>query len=291
VRHRAWGIRRNQMEIQPVGFIIVDRTKCNQDGICAAECPGRIIEMDKESGYPKAAADFKETCIRCGHCVTVCPTGALSLDWLGPEDCRAIRKELGVTPDQAEQFLCGRRSIRSFKETEVPRPVLEKLVKVACSAPSAKNQQPWHWTIVQNRSEVRRLAGMVVEWVRGVIHSAPKEAEAMGLLRVVASWDEGYDRICRGAPHVVVVHADKNWPFSTEDCTLAMSLLDLYASSMGLGACWAGYFYKAVNAFPPLFEALGLSSDHLAYGAMMVGFPKFRYRLIPNRRPPRITWR
>lgn len=274
-----------------MSFMTIDEGKCNRDGICAAECPGRIIEMDEESGYPKPAADFEEICLKCGHCVAVCPTGALRLDWLGPEECRVIRKELGVTPNQAEQLLCGRRSIRAFKEKQVPRPVLEKLLQIACSAPSAKNRQPWHWTVIQDRGDVRRLAAMVVEWVRQVIKSAPQEAEEMGLHRVVASWDEGYDRICRGAPHVIVAHADKNWPFSSEDCTLAISLLDLYAASVGLGACWAGYFYKAVNAYPPLFAALGLPSDHLAYGAVMIGYPRFRYRLIPRRNPPRIDWK
>jgi len=274
-----------------MSLITIDQEKCNRDGICAAECPGRIIRMDKESGYPKPSADFEEICLACGHCVAVCPTGALSLDWLGPENCRAIRKELEVTPEQAEQFLSGRRSIRTFKEKQVPRPVLEKLLQIACSAPSAKNRQPWHWTVVQDRGEVRRLAGMVVEWVRQVIKSAPKEAEEMGLHRVVASWDDGYDRICRGAPHVIVVHADRNWPFSAEDCTLAISLLDLYAAGLGLGVCWAGYFYRAINAYPRLFAALGLPPDHLAYGAVMIGYPKFKYRLIPRRNLPRINWK
>ena len=274
-----------------MAFITVDKEKCNRDGICAEECPGRIIEMDADAGYPKPAADFEEICLRCGHCVAVCPTGALSLDWLGPDGCRAIRKELAVMPEAAEQFLCGRRSIRTFKEKRVPRPVLEKLLEVACSAPSAKNMQPWHWIVVEDPVRVRRLAGMVVDSIRRAINKAPEEAEAMGLPRVVASWDEGYDRICRGAPHLIVAHADKTWPFSTEDCTLALSLLDLYASSTGLGACWAGYFYKAINVYPPLFEALGLPSDHLAFGAVMIGYPKFRYQSIPPRNPVRVTWK
>ncbi|MFH1950765.1 MAG: nitroreductase family protein [Pseudomonadota bacterium] len=274
-----------------MAFITVDQEKCNQDGICEAECPGRIIQMDAKAGYPKATPDFEDICLKCGHCVAVCPTGALSLDWLGPEDCRPIRQELDVTPEQAEQFLRGRRSIRSFKEKRLPGPVLEKLLEIACSAPSAKNQQPWHWIVVQDPAEVRRLAAMVIEWIRGVIRNNPEEAEERGFQRVVASWDQGYDRICRGAPHVIVAHADKNWVFGAEDCTLAISHLDLYATSIGLGACWAGYFYKAVNAYPPLFEALGLPSDHLAFGAIMLGYPKFKYSLIPRRNPLRVTWK
>jgi len=274
-----------------MSLITVDQEKCNHDAICVAECPARIIRMDSKEDYPSPTPDFKDVCLKCGHCVTVCPTGALSLDWLSPEDCLLIKQELAVTPEQAEQFLRGRRSIRAFKDKMVPRTILEKLLEIACSAPSAKNQQPWHWIVVQEPAEVRRLAGMVIDWMRTVIQNDPEVAETMGFTRAVACWDEGYERICRGAPHVIVAHADKSWRYGAEDCTLALSLLDLYATSIGLGACWGGYFYKAVNAYPPLFDALGLPSDHLAFGAMMVGYPKFKYQRIPIRNRPRVIWK
>jgi len=273
-----------------MAFITVDQGKCNQDGICVAECPTQVIQMDSKKDYPYPTTDFEDFCLRCGHCVAVCPTGAMRLDWFGLAECKPIKQELGVTPEQAEQFLCGRRSIRAFKEKRVPRAILEKLIEIACSAPSAKNQQPWHWAVVEDPARVRRLAGMVADWMRMVIQGNPEAAEESGFKRVMAAWDNGHERICRGAPHIIVAHADKNWPFSTEDCTLAISLLDLYATSLGLGACWGGYFYKAVNAYPPLFQALGLPSDHLAFGAIMVGYPKFRYQRIPPRNPPRVTW-
>jgi len=274
-----------------LAFITVDQGKCNQDGICVAECPAQVIQMDSKKDYPYSTPDFGDFCLRCGHCVTVCPTGAMRLDWFGPEECNQITQALGVTPEQAEQFLCGRRSIRAFKEKMVPRTILKKLLEIACAAPSAKNQQPWHWAVVEDPVLVRRFAGMVIDWMRMVIQSNPEAAEENGFQRVMVAWDNGHERICRGAPHVIVAHADKNWGFATEDCTLALSLLDLYATSIGLGACWAGYFYKAVNAYPPLFEALGLPSDHLAFGAIMVGYPKFRYQRIPPRNPPRVTWK
>jgi len=274
-----------------MNFISVDREKCNQDGICVSECPARIIVMDPKEGFPVPTSDFKDFCLKCGHCVSVCPTDALRLDSLGPEECPPIKKEQGVTPEQAEQFLSGRRSIRTFKEKKVPRNTLEKLLQVACSAPSAKNQQPWHWIVVQEPAEVRRLAGMVIDAMRMFMQANPEAALTMGFPRAVASWDQGYDRICRGAPHLIVGHADKSWVFGPEDTALALSLLDLYATSLGLGACWAGYVYKTVNTYPPLFEALGLPADHLAFGAMMIGYPKFKYRRIPTRKRPRVTWK
>jgi nitroreductase/NAD-dependent dihydropyrimidine dehydrogenase PreA subunit len=274
-----------------MSLISVDHEKCNQDGICVSECPARIIVIDPETGYPVPTPDFKDFCLKCGHCVTVCPTEALRLDWLAPEECPAIMKERVVTSEQAEQFLRGRRSIRSFKEKQIPKDTLEKLIEVACSAPSAKNQQPWHWIVVQEPAEVRRIAEMVIDAMRMLNETNPQEAETRGVPRVLASWDQGYDRICRGAPHLIIVHADKNWLYGPEDTALALSLLDLYATSLGLGACWAGYVYKTTNAYPPLFEALGLPADHLAFGAMMIGYPKFSYRRIPIRNKPRVTWK
>lgn len=274
-----------------MNLVTIDREKCNQDGICVSECPARILLMDEKENFPFPSPEFEEFCIRCGHCVTVCPTGALRLDWLEPEDCRNMDKDLALTAEQAEQFLRGRRSVRSFKEKTVSREILEKLLEVACSAPSAKNMQPWHWIVVQEPKEVRRLAGLVVEGMRAFLELNPEEGKTRGYQRVVAAWEGGLDRVCREAPHLIIVHAEQDWTFAPEDTALALSLLDLYATSIGLGVCWGGYLYKAVNAFPPLFEALGLPEGHLAFGAVMVGYPKFKYQRIPVRNQPRVTWK
>lgn len=274
-----------------MGIFEVDREKCNRDGLCVEECPARVIRLSPEDDVPVPQADFKEYCIACGHCVAVCPTEALRLEWFEPGQCPPVNRELQLTREQAEQFLRGRRSIRSFKEKIVERAKLEKLLEIACYAPSAKNNQPWHWTVVERPDEVRRLAALVVEWMRGVIAEKPKVAAALSFTRVVAAWDSGFERVCRGAPHLMVVHADKNYGFGAEDTALALSYLELYAPLLGLGSCWAGYFYSAVNAYPPLFDALKLPARHKAFGALMVGYPRFRYQRLVPRKPPKVTWK
>ncbi len=268
----------------------VDAEKCNRDGLCVEECPARIIRLDAGGEVPVPADDFASYCIACGHCVAVCPTDAFRLNWLSPDDCPPMVRDLGLSPGPAEQFLRGRRSIRTFKEKPVERASLEKLLEMACYAPSAKNNQPWHWTVVESPAEVRRLAGLVIDYMRGFIAEKPKVAALLSYTRVVAAWDMGFERVCRGAPHVIVAHADKNWGFGAEDTALALSYLELYAPVLGLGSCWAGYFYMAVNAHPPLFEALKLPAKHKAFGAVMVGYPKFRYHRLAPRKPPKVTW-
>jgi nitroreductase/NAD-dependent dihydropyrimidine dehydrogenase PreA subunit len=271
--------------------IHVDREKCNKDGICVSQCATRVIEMDPEGGYPKALPEFEDFCVKCGHCVVFCPKAAFSLDWLTPEGCRPMKDELSVTREQAEQLLCGRRSIRSFKKKRVPRSTLRKVLEVASSAPSAMNQQPWHWMVVWDTEEVKRLAAMAIEWMRGIIKELPEGQHRTWLTRAVASHDSGYDRLCRGAPHVAILHANKNLRFVSQDCALALGFFDLYAASMGLGTCWATMFYEAINAYPSLAQAISLPPDHIVYGAFAVGYPRFRSRSIPPRGPIRVSWK
>jgi nitroreductase len=201
-----------------------------------------------------------------------------------------VQAELSLTADQAEQFLRSRRSIRTFKERPVEREKLEMLLNMACYAPSAKNRQPWHWLVVEDRAEVRELAGMVIDWMRSIIEMDRELALNLGFVRAVEAWERGDERICRGAPHVIVVHGDKNWAFGSEDGALALDYLSLFAITLGLGTCWGGFFYSAVNQYPPLFERLNLPADHRAYGAIMVGYPKFSYKRLPKRNPLRVRW-
>ena len=269
----------------------IDLEKCSHDGICMKACPTGVIQLDESDKHPVPVQDFEEYCLGCGHCVAVCTTGAFRLDRFGLELFPPIKKELALTQEQAEQFLRSRRSIRNFKNRPVERHKLEKLIKMACFAPSAKNNQFWNWTVVEDPADVRRFAGMVIDWMRSVIVKFPEQAEIRGLPRVVAAWESGQERICRGAPHIVVVHGDKDYLFGPEDTALALSYFELFAPIIGLGSCWGGYFYSAVNAYPPLFKALELPAEHRAFGAVMVGYPQLRYQRLPSRNAPRVRWR
>ena len=235
----------------------VDPDKCQRDGICVADCPAGVIKKQSADDYPEPTIDFEKFCLACGHCVVICPHKALSLDWLSPGECPSIKTRFNLTTEQVEQFLRSRRSIRNFKKEVVGRDLLNKLLEIGTYAPSAKNEQPWHWLVIQNPTEVKRLAGLVVDWMRMVIKEKPEIARQKAYHRVVASWKKGKDSICREAPHLIVVHADKNWAFSAEDCASALTYIELFATVMGLGTCWAGYFYSAAPTPTRLCLRLG----------------------------------
>jgi nitroreductase len=74
------------------------------------------------------------------------------------------------------------------------------------------------------------------------------------------------------------------------DLSIAISYLNLVAPTMGMGTCWAGLFQWALLASPEVKKELGLPAECSEHYPMMVGYPKFRYKRQPERKPPVITW-
>jgi nitroreductase len=46
-----------------------------------------------------------------------------------------------------------RRSIRKFKDKEVSREIIERLLELATKAPSGKNRQPWRFVVLQGKNK------------------------------------------------------------------------------------------------------------------------------------------
>ncbi len=269
----------------------VDQEKCNQDGICAAECPLKIIDMKTDDGFPRPVPGAESLCINCGHCVAVCPTGALSHAALKPEDCWPVNPTLIPDAEQAEHFLRYRRSIRSYKDKPVDRQMIEELIRIARYAPSGHNLQPVKWQVIYDTDEVNRLSGMVVDWMRHMLQNSPETAKAMHMDLVVGAWEMGVDTVSRGAPHLILANGPTDIPSAQSDCIIALTYLELAVPVMGLGACWNGFFNAAARQWGPLQEALGLGKKEANFGAMMLGHPRFKYHRLPERRKPVIEWR
>lgn len=271
-------------------LLSVDQQTCDQDGLCAAVCPAGLIDF-KKGTFPGAIQEADALCIRCGHCIAVCPHGSLNHRDMDVAECAPVREDLLLSAAQCEQFLKSRRSIRTYRKKLVNRGTLEKLMDVARYAPSGHNSQGVKWLVVGQKEELHRLSTIVAEWMRFMLETMPEFSLGMHLDRTLERWDQGVDVILRGAPTVVVAHGEKDSRMAPASCTIALAYLELAATGMGLGCCWAGYFNAASLAFPQMKEALALPDGHQSFGAMMVGYPKFQYKRVPQRQPPEIAWR
>jgi nitroreductase len=118
----------------------------------------------------------------------------------------------------------GRRSIRAYRDIEVPQEIVEKLIEAARWAPSAGNIQPWEFIIVRNPETKRRLAEAALG--QSFIEEAP--------VVIVVCADE--ERSARG------YGTRGRTLYCIQDTAAAIQNIHLAAYALGLGTCWVGAF-------------------------------------------------
>ncbi len=264
----------------------IDRDLCLRDGICVAECPSYLIEMTDDEAYPTPTAHAELDCIDCGHCVAVCPTGALSHRNLAPAECEEVRPDIFPDANQVEHLLRTRRSIRTFSEQPVPQGILTRLLDMASYAPSAGNTQPVEWLVIYDSAVVRRLGNLALDWLyqQAVSGDWPRS-----YLRVFAfAQERQFDVVCRNAPHLIIAHV---LPGQESNASIALTYLELAAHGLGLGACWCGFVSAAIEGSPPIRETTGLPADRVVGGTLLIGYPRYVYERVPSRKTPCVQWR
>lgn len=273
-----------------MGLLIVDETKCKQDGICMDICPSRVIGMGGKDKFPKIPPRLENGCIQCGHCVSVCPHGALGHRLVSSESCPAINPALVIDERQAEQFLRSRRSIRVFRGQAVEKEKIKRLIEIARYAPTAGNSQRVVWRVVTDRQILEQTADLTAAYLQHVIETREKGDYPVYYPAMVKGHKAGRDPIIRRAPVLLVASTPEMASNGTVDISLAFSYLELMAPSLGLGTCWAGLVYSALLNDPGVKDLLGLSVDAGHFYAMLMGYPKYKFQRLPERRPPRIDW-
>jgi nitroreductase len=148
---------------------------------------------------------------------------------------------------EAVEAILGRRSIRKYLPTAVPPALEEKLLQAAMAAPSAGNQQPWHFVVVRERGRLTELSGTSPH--AGMLAGAP-----LGIA------------VC-GRPGGL-----KHEPFWVQDCAAAVENLLVAAHALGLGAVWLGYHPRA-DRVEAAGRVLGLPEDLVTLAVIAVGYP------------------
>ncbi len=273
-----------------MSIFTIDEDKCTHCGICVHACPTQVIECISKEALPSLILGAAPFCIECGHCVTICPTRALTHKAIDPDDCDIIDKKLIPEAKNIAQFLKSRRSIRAFKDKPVDRETLTDLIDLARYAPTGSNKQEVHWTVFDDKNKIKDLSALVIDWAGQMAKIIPDEISARKMERLTEAWALGKDKILNDTPALILVHGQEDLPLIQTDCIIALTYLELYAASKGLGTCWGGYFTGAANFHKPLIDKLDLTQNHKCFGAIMIGYPLYKYKLIPKRKPSNIIW-
>jgi nitroreductase/NAD-dependent dihydropyrimidine dehydrogenase PreA subunit len=273
-----------------MALLIIDENKCKKDGFCIRECPTTIIRLSKK-GFPEVAPESEAGCLDCGHCVAVCPHGALSHTRIPIQSSPSIKEELRINEEQAVQFLRSRRSIRYFLDKPVEKEKIQRLIEAARYAPTGGNGQLVEWLVLSDKNRIKEIAELVVGWLRQLLKNPDIVAASPYLPMAVAAWDAGYDSILRSAPSIVIAMAPKEAMNGYVDLTIALTYLDLFASTLDLGTCWAGLLQGALINSPSVKTAVGIPENYPHHYPIMLGYPNVKFQRLPERKAPKIIFK
>ncbi len=144
-------------------------------------------------------------------------------------------------------IILSRRSIRKFTGEDIPEADVKTMLEAAMAAPSACNQQPWHFVITKRKethdkiNEIQPYTGMLKKAALGITVCADPELQT-----------------CPG--------------FWQQDCSAAIENILLAVHAMGYGATWCG-LYPNDDIVYKIRELLELPKTVFPLGVIAIGVP------------------
>ena len=159
--------------------------------------------------------------------------------------------------ETTREAMINRRSVRKYKTDMIPRDIIERIVEAGTYAANGRGHQASIILAVTNKELRDKLSEMN---------------------RKIGGWDEGFDPFY-GAPVVLVVLAEKDWPTHVYDGSLVMGNLMLAAHAVGVDSCW---IHRAKEEFASpegkaLLKEWGLSENYVGIGHCILGYRDCEY--------------
>jgi len=157
-----------------------------------------------------------------------------------------------------------RRSIRKFLSKEVTDALLLEIIKAGMYAPSAHNEQPWHFIILKDRQ----------------------------ILDMIPTF-QPYSEMCKTAPCAILVCGDLflekspgNWP---QDCAAATQNILLAIHDFKLGSVWAS-IYPRQERMEKYKDLLNLPDNIQPFALIPLGYYEERSQSVDRFKKDRIHY-
>lgn len=253
----------------------IDNEKCTKCGLCVAECPVRIIEMEE---VPFIREEKEKNCIKCQHCFAVCPTGAISIFGKNPEDSIEVTDKI-PSANEMSRLIKTRRSIRKYKDEDLDKDLIKDMLETAAYAPTGHNKNAVLLTVIDNKEDLAKF--------RNMTYAAIKTAEENGTLvdkhkwmrGLVKMWDtKGVDILFRNAPHMLIASAPKALSTPETDSVIALSYFELLANSNNVGVLWNAMIHGVIDDIDTdLKKIMGIPEDHAVGSVLIFGKADTKY--------------
>lgn len=180
-----------------------------------------------------------------------------------------------------DEILKNRRSIRNYQDKPVSLELVKELIKESTLAPSAGNEQPWEFIIVNNKEFIKRMSEESKKNILSRIAADPNDyaIKYKGMLE-----NKAYN-VFYNAPCAVVILGQSGLRNLLVDCALAASYFMMAATSRGLGTCWVNLGMDLRE--PEILNKLTISDNYKIVALLALGYPA-AIPAAPKREEPKI---
>jgi nitroreductase len=167
-----------------------------------------------------------------------------------------------------------RRSIRQYDTRQISSKDLDAVLEAALFAPTAMNQQKWHFCAVQSKAVLKRMVQ--------ITRQNKLDSDVPMLVRAAESTDY---HTYYGAPTVVIVSGEKGARFAAFDCAAAAQNIVLAAQSLGIGSCIltsAGFLFASGEG-EAMQKELGIPKNYEHICSIALGYNGGEKPIAPPR--------
>ena len=174
-----------------------------------------------------------------------------------------------------------RRTTRAYMPEQIKKEELDVIIEAGLYAPSAHNQQSWHFTVIQDKQLLDRINA-----------DAKEEAKKSHLDFARNIGNNETFNIFYNAPTIVIVSGEKNNILPVVDCAAASQNMLLAAESIGIGACWNGMISMLLRSErgDEYKKILKIPETHEPYYAIVLGYKKNINVNVPARKSGTVTY-
>ena len=259
-------------------MVSIDLNKCIHCDQCAENCAVHALIPDKDGNYRCGHL----LCFRCGQCVAICPTGAVTME-NAEEPIEYVPADFDLEPDRLLNAMRFRRSIRHFTGEKVSRKEIEKLLDAGRIAPTSSNSQSVRFTVLDGEFET--LRPRIWESFGKMVAGGSRK----GLFRRYEQYLEHPDRpdtMFYGATQMIAVTSN----IFIDGC-LALANMELLAHTMGIGALYCGFATRAIAADEELRTYFGITDERQLCGCLIIGKTDLKFHRTAPRNPANVNWK
>lgn len=164
-------------------------------------------------------------------------------------------------------LLINRRSIREFRDKEVPISIVKEIIQDTCLAPTASDLQPCRFIIIYDLDFMKKLSD---ESKKNIVSDIIQNPASPMKLYEDALRNEQFN-VFYNAPCLVYIIGPKDVALTDVNCALTAAYFMFSAASRGLGTCWIE-LGKDIRD-PKTFDAIGMPDGYRIVAPIIIGYP------------------